>query len=140
MFRISSDCYILCRLIFFLTAVLSGKGNDGGNPGPRPESIMAPSAGRIRPTGPARGSLFHLYFIRTNHLQGTTASCKLGHRHSGETKNKGVLSWLEFKLIFSPRNLLCVSASLTSTIGDKAKANVLVGMQAFRQAGIETGR
>ena len=47
--------------IFFLTAVLSGKGN--GNPGPRPESIMAPSAGRIRPTGPARGSLFHLYFI-----------------------------------------------------------------------------
>ena len=36
---------------------LSGRGNDGGNPGPRPESIMAPSAGRIRPTGPARGSL-----------------------------------------------------------------------------------
>ena len=58
--RLLQQCYILCRLIFFLTAAalwLSGRGNDGGNPGPRPESIMAPSAGRIRPTGPARGSL-----------------------------------------------------------------------------------
>ena len=73
---------------------LSGRGN--GNPGPRPESIMAPSAGRIRPTGPGRGSLLHLYFINTNHLPPATTVSKLGHTHRLYLIVLSVWSMLDF--------------------------------------------
>ena len=40
---------------------------------------MAPSAGRIRPTGPARGSLLHLYFIKQT-ISSRIYVRELGHR------------------------------------------------------------